>query len=124
MTRGKSLSEMELNPNRRLATLSNSRAFSKKLLHLFYQVYNPEKLASIDSILDSYATLENQLFLQLCEKYNVDEAEFNRFLSAAENCSTGSVDATAEAAWHHEVIMIIKREFYSTTMSLLSVNLT
>ena len=65
-----------------LSNLYKSRPFARKLLEHFYRVYNPDRIGSIDNILDNYASHEPEMFLHLCEKYEVGESEFNGFIEA------------------------------------------
>lgn len=90
---------MEIQKSKRVpynfTAVLNSRATLKSALERFYAVYNPEKIGAVDSILDSYACKEKQLLEELCEKYDVSEAEFGRVVSL--NSSERQL-ATAEAS--------------------------
>ena len=48
----------------------------RDILVSFYQQHNPSKLNDIDKVLTKYAGKEEQLFLNLAKKYNLDPAMF------------------------------------------------
>lgn len=48
----------------------------RDLLVSFYQTHNPAKLGEVDKTLTKYAGKEEQLFINLAKKYNVDPAQF------------------------------------------------
>lgn len=53
----------------------------KDIVEDFYRKYNPEKISTIDSILEKYRDNEAQLLVHLKEKYSIDNYEpFDRFI--------------------------------------------
>jgi hypothetical protein len=66
-------------------------------LETFYQIYNPEKISTIDNILETYSCREKLLFEQLCDKYNVDELTFRRIMEdSLETLDEDNIDGQME----------------------------
>ena len=55
----------------------------KTALKLFYRQYNPEKSFIVGEIVQKYAGDEILLLQQLCERYNLSEAEMQEYLDQA-----------------------------------------
>ena len=80
------------------SSLWQSRAFLHRLLELFYKKYNPDRLGSIETILDSYTGQETQMFQQLCEKYEIDNEEFSSFVDAVKSSARNSLKTPANVS--------------------------
>jgi hypothetical protein len=63
------------------------------MLVSYYQTHNPSKLNEVDTLLNKYAGREEQLFLNLAKKYNLDPSMFGIVAPrpAATTPSTGTM---------------------------------
>lgn len=53
------------------------------MLSNFYKAYNPERVSKVNEILHEYEGEELLMLQQLCERYNLSEADIQRFLDDA-----------------------------------------
>ncbi len=65
----------------------------RDMLASFYQKHNPNKLDEVDTLLNKYAGREEQLFLNLARKYNLDPSIFG--VAASQPVTTPSTGAVA-----------------------------
>ena len=64
----------------------------RDILSSFYQTHNPSKVGEVDKLLTKYVGREEQLFLNLAKKYNLDPSQFGVSAQpvAAPSTSTGA----------------------------------
>merc|ERR1712202_82213 len=55
----------------RVKHLQNMRKEYKERITDIYKLYNPDELDTIEDILESYSEKEHELYLMICNKYNV-----------------------------------------------------
>ena len=71
----------------------------RDILTQFYQTHNPSKVGEVDKLLTKYKGKEEQLFVNLAKKYNLDPAQFGVNINVSQPASsTGAATFGSPAA--------------------------
>ena len=70
----------------------------RDILTQFYQTHNPSKVGEVDKLLNKYAGKEEQLFVNLAKKYNLDPAQFGVNVNVSQPASSTGAAAFGSPA--------------------------